>query len=276
MSSGASVFAAHIQEPARDAKAALVRKELLQLKAETLRSVGVQKDPQLRGRMSDMYQDVVAKKIQLTAHVGVAVACALEVYDESCERVSISQFSRELRQELTEIGVSMKRRHSSRIARLVAEVEAQRLAWRHAHEFLSWLAFRRDDARYPAADRLERLEAFKVEQRLLQSRETLIRFLGHPMCLALEAHDRFMLGNRWRLSDTPEHRLERQAWRLLSFQPGEVIRLEQARSRIDALTSSRAPRDQIDAQREEVRLLLVVQLKWALERAPEDLNVAVL
>jgi hypothetical protein len=96
--------------------------------------------------MPGLYERIVVTTIQIAAHVGLGVGLALEALDEVHSKTSLSLFSREIREMMTETGVSLKRRHSNRIAKLVAEIEAQRLAWRHNHEFLSWLGFRRDDS----------------------------------------------------------------------------------------------------------------------------------
>jgi hypothetical protein len=271
MSTARELFRAHAEDSGVDETVAQLRQSLSQAKLETLDQVEGIDEAGLKLVMPGLYQKIVATTIQLAAHVGLSVGLALEVMDELRSGCSVSTFSREVRQQMTDTGVEMKRRHSSRIAKLVAEVEAQRLAWRHNHEFLSWLAFRRGDERYPPEDRRERLHAFKVEPRLLQSREVVAELLGFPMAVALEGHDRFMLANRWRLPDSPENAVERISWPLLAFQNAEVTRLEIARHEYDALGED-ASDDERHGLGRQIIELVQHQLEVALDNVPEAMT----
>ena len=269
MPSARELFRAHVENPQVDETVAGLRHSLSQAKLETLDQVQGLDESGLKLVMPGLYQQIVASTIQIAAHVGLAVGLALEAHDELTSGCSISTFGRDVRQQMTDTGVELKKRHSSRIAKFVAEVEAQRLAWRHTHEFLSWLAFRRGDERYPAADRYERLEAFKVQERLLQCREGVGALLGFPMTVALEGHDQFMLANRWRLDDGPEHRIERMVWPLLAYQNAEVTKLAMARLEYDALVASNGPEEQKHALAHQIIDAFRAQLEVALESAPD-------
>jgi len=248
------------------------RRSLTKAKLEALDQVGGLDEAGLRLVMPGLYQQIVATTITIAARVGVAVGLALEAVDETHSQVGIGSFARPVRDQMTEVGVAMKRRHSSKIAKQVAELAAQRLAWRHNHEFLSWLGFRRDDPRYPAADRRARLEAFKVQDRMLQSRSVVSAMLGSPLAIALEGHDRFMLANRWRLDPhVPEHAVETFVWPLLSMQPAEVVQLELARFHYDALVGARADADSLATHRRELLKMLIEQLAGALDSVPAEL-----
>ncbi|MFY0535301.1 hypothetical protein [Nannocystis pusilla] len=239
-------------------------------KQEALEKARTVAQDELKLVMPILYERIVVTTIQIAAHVGLGVGLALEAIDETRSHTSLSLFSREIREMMTETGVSLKRRHSNRIAKLVAEIEAQRLAWRHNHEFLSWLAFRRDDPRYPPHDRRERLEAFKLQHRLLTSRDAVIAKLGGPLAAALEGHDRFMLANRWRLSPNAEHSVERYSWPLLSLQPGPVVMLEFARVEYDAFVDAGGNKEQAQALLKKIAAAVRDQLAAALEHLPED------
>ena len=154
------------------------------------------------------------------------------------------------------------------VGKTIAAIEAQRLAWRHTHEFLSWLAFRRD---YEPDDRRARMEAFKVMPRLLQSRERMAGLLGAPLAIALEGRDRFMLSHRAKPSPSKEHRVEQFAWPLLSYQPEPVVSIEIARWEYDALERNKAPIEQLEAAREQLDWLLQNQLAAALPAVPRGL-----
>ncbi len=271
MSSARELFRAHVDNPEVNPTVGQLRRDLSQAKLETLDQVAGLDEAGLELVMPGLYQQIVATTIQIAAHVGLAVGLGLEAVDELTSGCSISSFGREVRQQMTKTGVEMKRRHSSRIAKLVSEVEAQRLAWRHNHEFLSWLAFRRGDERYPPADRRERLDAFKIQSRLIQSREAVSALLGWPMGVALEGHDRFMLANRWRLEDTPEHAVERVTWPLLAFQNGQVTSLELARHEYDAV-AGRAGADEERARLgHQIIALFKEQVEVALDQTPDAL-----
>jgi hypothetical protein len=222
----------------------------------------------LRLIMPGMYEQLVVTQVQLAAHVGLAVALALTTHDELVHGASISRFGREARELLTEIGVALKKRHGSKLAVAVAEVEAQRLALRHGHEFMSWLAFRRGDERYPATERLERLLAFKVDTRVLQSREALSSLLGSGMAAALEGADRFLLGNRWRLSASADHAIEAYVWPILSYQSRAAVLAEQARWEYDMLVEGGAAPVRIEQARLGVAELLSDQFADALDHLP--------
>jgi hypothetical protein len=279
MSTARDVFTAHVSASGDDERFAAVieaRRSLTTAKLEALDQVEGLDEGGLRLVMPGLYQQIVKTTIQVAARVGIAVGLALEAVDELNSQVAIGSFSRPVRDQMTETGIAMKRRHASRIAKLVAEVEAQRLAWRHNHEFMSWLGFRRDDDRYPPADRRARLEAFKIVERLLRSREAVSQVLGRPLAIALEAHDRFMLANRWRLDPRiPEHAVEAYIWPLLSFQTGEVVQLELARYHYDALVAAGADDETRRQKHAELIALFVDQLALALDHAPEALGTGV-
>ncbi len=269
MVSAKDTFLAHADGSGFDPTVDDLRRSLTEVKLQTLAKVKDLDESGLKVAMPGLYEQIVVTTIQIAAHVGLAVGLALEALDEIEHGASISQFSREVRNQMTETGVALKRRHSNQIAKLVAEIEVQRLAWRHNHEFLSWLGFRRGDPRYPVTDRLERLNAFKVQQRLLKSRDTVVGLIGAPLAAALEAHDRFMLANRWHLSLTPDHAVERYVWPLLSFQPGPVVLLESARLEHDVLVDQGAAPDKLAAQRRRIVSGFKQQLAQALEHIPE-------
>ncbi len=275
MSAARDVFLAHMSASDDDDRFMDVsdaRRSLTKAKLEALDQVGGLDEAGLRLVMPGLYQQIVATTITIAARVGVAVGLALEAVDETHSQVGIGSFARPVRDQMTEVGVAMKRRHSSKIAKQVAELAAQRLAWRHNHEFLSWLGFRRDDPRYPAADRRARLEAFKVQDRMLQSRSVVSAMLGSPLAIALEGHDRFMLANRWRLDPhVPEHAVETFVWPLLSMQPAEVVQLELARFHYDALVGARADADSLASHRRELLKMLIEQLAGALDSVPAEL-----
>jgi hypothetical protein len=276
MVSAKELFLAHANNPGFDPTVAELRRSLTAAKQEALVQVRTVPQEGLRAVMPGLYERIVVTTIQIAAHVGLGVGLALEALDEAHSRTSLSLFSREVREMMTETGVSLKRRHSNRIAKLVAEIEAQRLAWRHNHEFLSWLGFRRDDARYTAQNRRERLEAFKVQQRLLGSRDAVIVKLGAPLTAALEGHDRFMLANRWRLAPSPDHAVERYVWPLLSLQPGPVTMLEYARLEYDAFVDAGGAKDAAQALFEKIASAFKTQLASALEYLPEDARAGVI
>jgi hypothetical protein len=279
MSTARELFLAHAHASGDDERFATVneaRRSLTTAKLEALDQVEGLDEAGLRLVMPGLYQQIVKTTIQVAARVGVAVGLALEALDELQSEVAIGSFSRPVRDQMTETGIAMKKRHASRIAKLVAEIEAQRLAWRHNHEFMSWLGFRRDDERYPAADRRARLEAFKIVDRLLRGREAVSMVLGRPLAIALEAHDRFMLANRWRLDPLiPEHAVESYVWPLLSFQTGEVVQLELARYHYDALVAAGADAETRRQRHAELVELFVDQLARALDHVPEGLGTGV-
>ena len=268
MSSPRQQFEAHVSAPAVDATVAELRENLTQLKLEAIDQVQGLDEEGIRLVMPGMYEQLVVSQVQLAAHVGLGVCLALCAHDELSTGGSLSRFGREVREQMTQMGISLKRRHASRLGAMVAEIEAQRLALRHSHEFASWLAFRRDDERYSAADRLERLRAFKVDQRLLQSRGVLVKLLGPRLTAAVEGADRFLLSNRWKLPPSPDHDIERYVWPLLSYQPGPAVVAEQARWEHDALEASEAPEEARAAARAEVVRLLDEQLLDALGDLP--------
>jgi hypothetical protein len=280
MSAARDVFLAHMSASEDDERFIDViesRRSLAKAKYEALDQVEGLDEGGLRLVMPGLYQQIVATTIQIAARVGVAVGLALEAVDELHGQVSIGSFSRPVRDQMTETGIAMKRRHASRIATLVAEIEAQRLAWRHNHEFLSWLGFRRNDSRYPAPDRRARLEAFKILERLMQSRAVVSRLLGQPLAIALEAHDRFMLNNRWRLDPhVPEHAVEAFVWPLLSYQPTAIVQLEIARHHYDALAGAGADQATLANQRQDLLASFVEQIADALDHVPEGLGTGLI
>jgi hypothetical protein len=275
MSAARDVFLAHMSASDDDDRFADVseaRRSLTKAKLEALDQIGGLDETGMRLVMPGLYQQIVATTIKIAARVGVAVGLALEAVDETHSQVGIGSFSRPVRDQMTEVGIAMKRRHANKIAKQVAELAAQRLAWRHNHEFLSWLGFRREDPRYPPADRRARLEAFKVQDRMLQSRSVVTAMLGTPLAIALEGHDRFMLANRWRLDpNVPEHAVEAFVWPLLSMQPAEVVQLELARGHYDALVGARADPETLASHRLEILKMLIEQLASALVHVPDEL-----
>ena len=279
MSTARDVFIAHASASGDDERYLAVtdaRRSLTRAKLEALDQVEGLDEGGLRLVMPGLYQQIIKTTIQVAARVGIAVGLALEAVDELQSEVAIGSFARPVRDQMTETGVEMKRRHASRIAKLVAEIEAQRLAWRHNHEFMSWLGFRRDDERYPAADRRARLEAFKIVDRLLRSREAVSAMLGRPLAVALEAHDRFMLANRWRLDPRiPEHAVEAYVWPLLSFQTGEVVQVELARYHYDALVTAGVDAEIRRVKHQELVGLFRDQLARALDHVPEGIGAGV-
>ena len=260
MASAQELFLEHANNPGFDPTVAELRRSLTAAKKEALTQVRTVQQENLKQAMPGLYERIVVTTIQIAAHVGLGVGLALESLDEVHSQTSLSLFSREIREMMTETGVSLKRRHSNRIAKLVAEIEAQRLAWRHNHEFLSWLGFRRDDARYPAQNRRDRLEAFKVQQRLLASRDAVIT----------------KLGNRWHLPPTQEHAVERYVWPLLSLQSGPVTMLEFARLEYDAFIDASGAKDQAQALFDKIAAAFKHQLAEALEYLPEDARAGVI
>jgi hypothetical protein len=266
MSELSDIFQRHVSQPDADPEVLGLRHSLTEAKRRAVTQADGLDDEELKQVLPDLYLEIIGSNIQLAAHLGLAVGMAVNCIDEQTSGVSISSFGRQMRQLMTEMGVQLKKRHGSKVGKLVAEIEAQRLAWRHNHEFLSWLAFRRGDDRYPAADRRARLDAFKVQERLLQSREGISRYLGATLCAAIEGHDRFLLTNRWRLESNDETSVERRAWPILSLQPGHTVLIEQARYEHDALMSMEAPpQDAVEGANAVVRDLLIAQFTVGLE-----------
>lgn len=262
-------FLAHVNGRASDRRVWDLRRELIRVKADALAQAAGLEEAQLRQIMPGLYGKIVVGTIQIGALVGVGVGLALEAFDEAEAGASISNFSREVRSLMTETGAALQRRHASPIAKLTAEIEAQRLSWRHSHEFLSWLGFRRDDPRYPASSRRERLDAFKVREKLLRCRDIVTELVGHPLCVALEGHDRFLLANRWHLSPTPEHGVERYTWQLLSYQPSHVVMLESTRLEYDAQVDAGAAPEALAAARAGMLEEFKYQLAEAMDHLPE-------
>jgi hypothetical protein len=263
-----------IERPEVDPDVAELRRALGNAKLEALSSIEGLDESGMSLVMPGLYQQIVVTTVRIASLVGTATGLALEAWDEFVTGASISSFRREARQQMTTIGVELKKKHTSRIAHRVAEIEAQRLAWRHGHEFLSWLAFRRHDPRNTPEDRRERIAAFKLVPRLLQSREAVMKLVGAPMCVALEGHDRFMLANRWRLVPNVEHAIEAQAWSLLSYQSASTVNLELARAEYDTafgLDTADPTREPTLAEiRQRIASAFVTQLAEAVESAPDD------
>lgn len=138
MSAARDVFLTHMSASEDDDRVLEVseaRRSLTKAKLEALDQVGGLDDAGMKLVMPGLYQQIVATTIQIAARVGVAVGLALEAVDEAHSQVGIGSFSRPVRDQMTETGIAMKRRHASKIAKQVAELAAQRLAWRHNHEF---------------------------------------------------------------------------------------------------------------------------------------------
>lgn len=262
------VFLTQVDGTGADPAVAGLREAIRNAKIEALEQSRNLDETALQQIMPDLYEHVIVSEVQLAGHVGIGTAVALMLHDEHETGVSLSTFSREVRQQMTDMAVELKKRRTSRIAAAISELEAQRLAWRHSHEFMSWLGFRRGDERYPADDRLARLEAFKVGERLLQTRDAIINILGVWLSGAVEGCDRFLLANRWRLAPSHEHAVERHVWPLLSMQPAATVRLEQARFEFDALVESGADKAQLEGHRSQLRSLLRDQLAAALDHLP--------
>jgi hypothetical protein len=261
-------FLAQVRTPDLDAEVHELRTTLTNLKAEALEQVAGMDPAQALHVMPGLYEQTIQLLVHLAGHVGLGVAYALSVLDEHNSGASLSRFDRELRDQMTDIGNELANRHGSRLMLMVAQVESQRLVWRHSHEFMSWLAFRRGDERYPAKDRLERLDAFGVQPRLLDARTVVVRYLGVRLSAAIEGADRFMLSNRWRLADTPDHALERYVWPLLSYMPAPTVRIERARWEYDCVVESGAAEGTLDGENAKLAGLLEGQLAEALTGAP--------
>ena len=269
MPTPAELFLQQAENPHIDPSVAELRRGLSQAKRDALTRAEGLDEPALQEIMPELYRQIISTTIQIAARVGVSVCLALEALDEQTTEVSISSFPRLVREQMTATGIAMKNRHSSPLAKLVAEVEACRLAWRHNHEFLSWLAFRREDPRYSPEDRRARLQAFKVQPRLLQAREGVTKALGPELAAALESHDRFLLANRWRLSDSPEHAVERFVWPLLSYQRSEHVLVETARYEYDAMVGMQVPKHDLEIASGRIILLLREELAAALRFIPD-------
>ncbi|MCX4246843.1 hypothetical protein [Paraliomyxa miuraensis] len=269
MPSAREIFLAQVRTPDLDAEVDELRRDLTTLKYEALQQVEQLDDEGKQRVMPNLYEQIVHSQVQLAGHLGLGVSLALTVLDEHHSGASLSRFDRELREQMNEIGTELTNRHHSRLAKMVAQIEVQRLVWRHSHEFMSWLAFRRGDERYPAADRLERLDAFGVQPRLLEARSVVMAMLGVRLSAAIEGVDRFMLGNRWRLGDSPEHALERYVWPILSYLPAPTVRIERARWELDTMLESGLEGDALDAERAKMAGLLEAQLADALSELPE-------
>ncbi len=269
MATARETFLAQVRTPDLDADVFELRNSLTKLKQESLEQVG-DLDPQRAALvMPGLYEQVVQLQVQLAGHVGLGTALALTVLDEHHSGASLSRFDRELREQMTDVSNELTSRHGSRLLKMVAQIESHRLVWRHSHEFMSWLAFRRGDERYPPADRLERLNAFGVMPRLLEARTVVMGYLGVRLSAAIEGQDRFMLSNRWRLSDTPEHALERYVWPLLSYLPATAVKIERARWEFDCIAEGNADENRIEAEKTKLAGMLEAQLAESLDMLPE-------
>jgi hypothetical protein len=276
MPSAREIFLAQVRTPDLDAEVFELRKSLTTLKREALAQIASVDEQRARMVMPGLYEQMVQLEVHLAGHVGLGVALALSVLDEHHSQVSLSRFDRELRESMSEVGATLASRQGSRLARMVAQIESQRLVWRHSHEFMSWLAFRRGDERYPAKDRLERLDAFGVQQRLLEARTVVVGLVGVRLSAGIESSDRFNLGNRWRLAPTHDHALERYVWPLLSYMPAPMVKLERARWEFDAIVESGANEAVLEGERAKIAGLLEAQLAEALGDAPESARAGLL
>ena len=276
MPTAREIFLAQVRTPDLDTEVFELRRNLTTLKREALAQVAAVDEARARMVMPGLYEQMVQLEVHLAGHVGLGVAFALSVLDEHHSQASLSRFDRELREAMSEVGATLATRQGSRLARMVAQIESQRLVWRHSHEFMSWLAFRRGDERYPAKDRLERLDAFGVQQRLLEARTVVVALVGVRLSAGIEASDRFNLGNRWRLSPTPEHALERYVWPLLSYMPAPFVKLERARWEFDAVVEGGANEGVLEGERAKIAGLLEAQLAEALGDAPESARAGLL
>jgi len=269
-------FLAQVRTPDVDTEVFDLRHNLTNLKREALGQVSAVDETRAKMVMPGLYEQLVQIKVQLAGHVGIGVAMALAVLDEHNSGASLSHFDRELREQMSDTAAAMATRQGSRLATMVAQIEAQRLIWRHSHEFMSWLAFRRGDERYPAKDRLERLDAFGVQSRLLEARQVVINIAGVRLSAALEGADRFNLGNRWRLSATPEHALERYVWPLLSYMPATTVKIERFRWEFDTMVESGAPDQILEGERAKLTGMLEAQFADALGDVPESARAGML
>lgn len=269
-------FLAQVRTPDVDTEVFDLRQNLSNLKREALAQVTAVDEARARLVMPGLYEQMVQLEVQLAGHVGIGVGLALSVLDEHNASASLSQFDRELREHMSDTATNLATRQGSRLAKMVAQIEAQRLIWRHSHEFMSWLAFRRGDERYPAKDRLERLDAFGVQPRLLEARGVVIGLAGVRLSAALEGADRFNLGNRWRLSATPEHALERYVWPLLSYLPATTVKIERFRWEFDTMVESGAPENILDTERAKLAGMLEAQFADALSDLPETARAGML
>ena len=269
MQNARETFLVQVRTPDLDAEVYELRKSLTTLKREALAQVEKLDDQGSQLIMPGLYEQLVQARAALAGHVGLGVATALAVLDELHSNASLSRFDRELREQMSEMSEEMVGRQGTRLLKTVAGVEGKRLAWRHSHEFMSWLAFRRGDERYPAKDRLERLDAFGVQQRLLDARAVVMANLGVRLCAAVEGADRFQLQNRWRLSDSPEHALERYVWPLLSYQAAPTVKIERHRWEYDTAVESGVPESELEGERAKMAGMLEAQLADALGELPE-------
>lgn len=268
MPTARETFLAQVRTPDLDADVYEMRRAIHRVKLEALEQVAQMDEQRAAQVMPGLYEQLVQLQVQLAGHVGLGVGLALTVLDEHNSGTTLSRFDRELRDQMNDVSVDLVKRHGSRLAKMVAEIEAQRLVWRHSHEFMSWLAFRRGDERYPPKDRLDRLNAFGVQPRLLEARSVVIRYLGIHLSAAIESSDRFSLSNRWRLADTPEHALERYVWPLLSYMPAATVKIERQRWEYDCIVEDGAPEAQLDAEKSKLAGMLEAQLADALDQLP--------
>src|SRR5688572_20188464 len=270
MPNAQEIFLSQVRAPDLAAHVHDMRRNITRIKQDTLEQASQLNEVRATEVMPRLYERLLTAEVQLAGHVGVGVALALTVLDEHHSGASLSCFDRELRDQMNEISVELAKRHASRLGRVVAEIEAQRLAWRHSHEFMSWLAFRRGDERYPAKDRLERLNAFGVQSRLLESRALVTDRLGIHLSAAIESADRFFLRNRWRLSDTPEHALERYVWPILSYMPPATVKIERQRWEYDCIVEGGVADDRLESENAKLAGLLEAQLVDALAHLPSE------
>ncbi|MEM6995171.1 MAG: hypothetical protein AAF721_31960 [Myxococcota bacterium] len=269
MQNARETFLAQVRTPDLDAEVYELRQSLTTLKQEALEQVEKLDEAAARLVMPSLYEQIVQTKAALAGHAGLGVAMALAVLDEHHSNASLSRFDRELREQMSEMGESMAGRHGTRLIKTIARIEAQRLVWRHSHEFMSWLAFRRGDERYPAKDRLERLDAFGVQQRLLEARGFVMANVGVRLSASIEGADRFFLQNRWRLADSPDHALERYVWPLLSYQSAPTVKIERHRWEYDTAVESGVAVGDLEGERAKMAGMLEAQLADALAELPE-------
>lgn len=269
MQNARETFLVQVRTPDLDAEVHELRQSLTTLKSEALEQVGKLDDQASRLVMPSLYEQIVQTKTALAGHVGLGVCMALAVLDEHNSLASLSRFDRELREQMSEVSEELTARQGSRLTKTIARSEAQRLVWRHSHEFMSWLAFRRGDDRYPAKDRLERLDAFGVQQRLLDARGHIMANLGVRLSAAIEGADRFFLENRWRLGDSPDHALERYVWPLLSYQSAPTVKIERHRWEYDTAIESGVPLADLEGERAKMAGMLEAQLADALSELPQ-------
>src|SRR5687768_14452183 len=102
MASAKEVFLAHADSPSYDPTVAELRRSLTAAKQEALEKARTVAHDDLKQVMPILYERIVVTTIQIAAHVGLGVGLALEAIDEARSHTSLSLFSREIREMMTE------------------------------------------------------------------------------------------------------------------------------------------------------------------------------